>query len=54
MLGIYSLTPKSAKKFPLLDVKLLPSKELVLSEVRSLDDSTRTILVVQGSTTPTS
>ena len=39
-----------AKKFPLCDFKLLPRKELVLSEVKSLGDSARATLVVQGRT----
>ena len=38
------------KKVPLRDLKLLPRKELVLSDVRPLDDSARATLVVQGKT----
>ena len=41
---------KSAKRFPLRNLKLLPRKELVLSVVRPLVNSERCTLVVQGRT----
>ena len=41
VLDIYSLTLKKREKFPLRDLELLPRKELVLSEVKSLGDSAR-------------